>query len=387
MQKKIILAEELEKTLRDMRSHMPKFIMSDIKSNNTSILKDPNICYDEQMFNIISSRFSHICDNFNDDILSYPKEEIFNKIGKLMQICQAKERNIRPQLEKLCFNAIVELFDIPEDTVLISLNLLEDIEQGKSFNVQPKTGEENAYEQFSDIENEAKEVQKRRFLNILITGAAVSLTNIGLKKILSDLFDLDEELPHLYSKILKVNEYFNFISNIKITDRNPQQAGYEEVMLGTSVNQPSVKAYGLILPVLLQEAIRGLLELCISNGLPDNENFAKLIIDKADALMYEPWDERIGPELWRFIAESSGCMTNTKIIPMMLSNLSSLDTDDILDFARENLAFTKQAKKMNAFLYQETRHDIEYDGFQDRIMQKQTDADVIEDEYFKEDEL
>lgn len=387
MQKKIILAEELEKTLRDMRSHMPKFIMADIKSNNTSILKNPNICYDEQLLNIVSSRFSHICDNFNDDILSYSKEEIFNKIGKLMQICQAKERNIRPQLEKICFNGIVELFDIPEDTVSISLNLLEDIEQGKSFNVQPKTGTENAYEQFSDIEHEAKEVQKKRFLNILITGAAISLTNAGLKKILPDLFDLDEELPHLYSKILKVNEYFNFVNNIKITDRNPQQAGYEEVTLGTSNSQPSVKAYGLILPILLQEAIRGLLELCISNGLPDDENFAKLIIDKADALMYEPWDERIGPELWRFFMETSGCMANTKIIPMMLSNLSSLDTDDILDFARENLSFTKNAKRMNMRLFQMTKHDVEYDGFQDRIMKKQNDADVIEDEYFEEDEL
>ena len=42
---------------------------------------------------------------------------------------------------------------------------------------------------------------------------------------------------------------------------------------------------------------------------------------------------------------------------------------------------------MNAILYDETKHENDYDDFEGRLMQRQSDADVIEDEYFLEDEL
>ena len=370
------------------RNKLPQFIVDSIETNRTSLMKEPVICPDEQLLKLMNARFTAVCSNFNDNILAHAPTEVFNKLGRLIQICQAKERNIRPQLEKFCYNTIVELFDIPEDCITLSLSIDESISPDKSFQVSPKTGSnEEPYREYADIENDSKEIQKRRILNIMVTGAAMDLTNRGLKKILSEVFDLDEELPHLYSKILKINEYLNFVSNIKISDRNPQQAGYENLTLGTTASIPKIDAHGLIFPILLQEAIRGLLELCVSNGLPDDEKIALKVIDKADALMYSVWDERIGPEIWNYVCKSASSNIDTKIIPSMLSNISTLPVDDFIGYARETFCRTEKGKRMNAILYDETKHEKDYDDFEGRLMQKQSDADVIEDEYFLEDEL
>lgn len=373
---------------KNIEANIPKFIFSDIQGNRTSLMKEPSICPDECLKKMMKERFGDVCSNFNDDILSYTQEEVFNKLGKLIQICQAKERNIRSQLEQLCYTALVDLFNIPEDTIELKLSLDEEICKDKCFPITPKTGMNDEYNEYSELENEAFEIQKRRILNIIITGAAMDLVNRGLKRVLSNIFEMDEELPHLYSKIMKINEYLNFISDIKITDKNPQQGGYEELTLGTTLKAPVVEAHGIIFPILLQESIRCLLELCISNGLPNDEKEANKIMDKADALMYSVWDERIGAAVWKFISRPmAGKYLNTKVLPSMFANISSLPVEEFINYARETFCMTKKGTRMNRILYDETEHEIEYDDFEGQLMQKQNDASVINDEYFSEDEL
>lgn len=193
------------------KNNLPQFIIDNIEANKTSLLKEPSICPDEQLLKLMNARFISICTNFNDNILAHTPKEVFNKLSRLIQICQAKERNIRPQLEKLCYNTLVELFDIPEDSVDFILKIDEKISMDKIFQITPKTGNsEETYNEYADIENDSKELQKRRILNIIITGAAMDLANKAMKKALSETFELDEELPHLYSKIMKINEYLNF---------------------------------------------------------------------------------------------------------------------------------------------------------------------------------
>ena len=84
------------------KNKLPKFIVDGIETNRTSLLKEPVICPDEQLLKLMNARFAAVCSNFNDNILAHAPTEVFNKLSKLIQICQAKERNIRPQLEKLC---------------------------------------------------------------------------------------------------------------------------------------------------------------------------------------------------------------------------------------------------------------------------------------------
>lgn len=362
---------------------LPSFIIKDIEGNKTSIMKEPSICPDICIEKLLEKRFSKICDNFNDDITSYSNTEIFNKLNKLIQICQAKERSIRPQLEKICYNALVDLFNLPKDTFILEFHLDEDISKNKNFNITPQSGEGVVYKDYSELENLLNEVQKRRVLNIIITGFAINLVNDGIKKSLSDIFSLDEELPHLYSKILKINEYLNFVSNNKLTDKNPQQAGYSKLILRGETQLPILESHGIIFPILLQESIRCFLEYSISNGLPQDKGLADKVIDKCDALMFSIWDERIGPEICKRIDRKIG----TKMIPLMVKNISSLPANDFIEYARETFCDTERGHHMNDILYDETLYEYQYSDFEERLLQKQNDADVINDEYFDENEL
>ena len=65
---------------------------------------------------VVVKRYEHVCKYFLDNIDNVTKEEVSNKIDKLIKKCIEKERPIRPQLENLCYNTLIDLFNIPEDS-------------------------------------------------------------------------------------------------------------------------------------------------------------------------------------------------------------------------------------------------------------------------------
>ena len=84
-----------------------------------------------------------------------------------------------------------------------------------------------------EAESLSNEIQKRRFVNMLCVGGSIVLADKAKELFLHKVFELDEELPHLYSRILKLNELYLFISRVKIRDGFLQQGGYVEVTLPT----------------------------------------------------------------------------------------------------------------------------------------------------------
>ena len=97
---------------------------------------------------------------------------------------------------------------------------------------------------------------------------------------LGKIFELDEELPHLYSRLMKLNELYLFISKIKIRDGFLQQGGYVEVTLPSDEKIANVNVNAMIFPILLTESIRGILELSASFGLPDEQDLSNQVMKK-----------------------------------------------------------------------------------------------------------
>lgn len=89
--------------------------------------------------------------------------------------------------------------------------------------------------------------------------------------------------------------------------------GKVDVNLSSSDNIVSIKSQGILMPILLEETIKGILELAISHGLPKNSAKAQYIISKSDFKLAEMWDMRIGLPLWEHIL---GCLKNNKLISM-----------------------------------------------------------------------
>lgn len=390
--RKIFINERQAKILREAMdlhnslslTNMP--ILGEIRSREFALADNP--CFPVYNKNLLAGlaleEYERLVSNFSDDITSRKPQEIASKLSKLITIAQEKERENKEALEKIAYNTLVDLFSIPEDCIDIDIELEEAISPDKQFHITPDTGDVT-YSDTSEIEMEAMEVDKRHMMNAIVMGATTELMDIAMKEAMKELFDIDEELPHLYSRIIKISDYLNFIYTPKIDDKNHSQGGYVDISLGSDVKNALMEAHGICFPILMHEAIRGLLELCASNGLPDDMEQAKYILDKSDALINEPWNKRFGPSIWRKIVKNNEIDTND--IPYIISGISKLDTDTFFHVFKEIVAGTSTGDELLGQMIDKIRRDKDYGDFEDDMLQKQSDTQIISDSYFSDDEI
>lgn len=349
--------------------------------------KESNIPLDDKGFSkkILTKRFDEIKKDFTDDISQIPLEKVSNHFNKLMRLCQEKEKNIRPQLEKLCYNTLVQLFNIPEDEIIFKCELVDFIDSGLEFHISPDTNEDYEYNSLDEIDGEGTEVQKRRLIDSLVYGVSMSLFEKAKKMYINELFDIDEELPHLYSKLIKINEYLLFNVDDEVKDDNHHQGGFVKVVLGNEEKMSNIDVKALTFPILLIESIKGIMELISSNGLPDDFNVAKNVLNKADILEEEPWDMRFGVGLWNMVTLNRDI--EPKIIPDFFGKLIDIDAKDFISLFKELANNTKIGKQAIGELLDDCEYNSKYNDFEKDILVKQSEKDLISDGYFTEEEL
>ena len=349
--------------------------------------KESNIPLDDKEFSkkILTKRFDEIKKDFTDDISQIPLEKASNHFNKLMRLCQEKEKNIRPQLEKLCYNTLVQLFNIPEDEIIFKCELVDFIDNGLEFHISPDTNEDYEYNSLDEIDGEGIEVQKRRLIDSLVYGVSMSLFEKAKKIYINELFDIDEELPHLYSKLIKINEYLLFNVDDEVKDDNHHQGGFVKVVLGNEEKMSNIDVKALTFPILLIESIKGIMELISSNGLPDDFNVAKNVLNKADILEEEPWDMRFGVGLWNMVTLNRDI--EPKIIPDFFGKLIDIDAKDFISLFKELANNTKIGKQAIGELLDDCEYNSKYNDFEKDILVKQSEKDLISDGYFTEEEL
>ena len=95
---------------------------------------------------------------------------------------------------------------------------------------------------------------------------------------------------------------------------------------------------GVFFPVLLHELIKGVMETMATQGLPDSERAANLVMGKADTLPSEMWDLRLGPVIWEKFLDSYPDRIFEEdakhIQHYLFSRFSKLSTDDFFKLAR-----------------------------------------------------
>ena len=387
--KKVTISEAQERIINEAlisRVQLPSHIFSDIERGDVPF--DSTYFYSGKLLlDLAVKRFQEVKDAFSDDISAYSNKQILSELSRLIVKCRKKEENIREQLEKICFNALVELFDIPsQDGVKIEGELVPEISNKTQFHITPDTDEEFEYDDLQSIKTFDADAKKRCIVDAIIVGAAMRLSEKALKESLNKIFDIDEELPHLYSKIMKINDYLLFAEPVEIEDESHKQGGYVEVTLGNDITPPKIEARAVIAPILLIELIRGCMELWASHGLPDDIYAAKAAINKADALVNDPWYSRLGPVLWDKIYESIPDF-DTKLLPTFIMKLSSVPTENFEQAMSEVFAGTKAGRNFIEKIAENAKYEDEYASFEYDIQQKQSERGVIEDGYFTEEEL
>ena len=386
--RKILITEEQKKAISEalgLRVQIPSFLFKDIREGNTPLSDCAAIPNYGTLLDIAAKRYDEVKSAFSDDITSFETDKIFDKLSRLTTKCISIEANARKELEKYCINALIENFKIPEDALELSCNLVPEISRGKQFHIKPDTDEEVEYDNYESIELADSESKKRCIIDALIVGGSMRMSEKFIGENISSIFMVDEELPHLYSQIMKINDYLVFTQNIEIKDESHKQGGYVDVSIGDDVTKTKIKAEAVIFPILLIECIRGCMELWASHGLPDSMSEAKNVLNIADTLENDPWYIRFGPVMWdRLVGDNENYVEH---LPTFFSMLCSLDADKFNKLLIEVFAGTKLGKEKVAELMKQAEYKDEYSSFEYDISKKQSDTTLITDEYFSEDEI
>ena len=394
--KHIIITEEQEKALKEsiLLNSFPEDIADAVYKNKTSIGNNPalpNIFEKGYIEKLVEKRFKGCVDELKKigEIDDVPDTDMQTVLGKLVLKCQKLEEPHRPELEKIVANYLIDLFGIPDDSIQMELSLVDDVDlSSSSIKLDPADGDEFIeYEDVLDAESIKDEVYKRRLIDAMSMGAGMKISS-NIKDYMKEIYEINPTLIDLYRKILALNDYLLFTKeDIGMTEEDKHQLGTVEVVLGQVEESPKILAQGVIFPILLSEAVRGLMELFASHGLPQEFEKAQSVLSKSDYLKAEPWDMRIGPAWWEIVSDSFGDGVKTDLIPYLYKRISQLPVKKFNFFMREVLAKTRKGKRMMAKIAEKAQYEKEYSGFEDKMSKFSTDKNVIMDEYIHPDEL
>lgn len=368
---------------------LPQFLFKMIKNHTTSLGDNEafppsdNYPFD---YTLLKTRYNEVCDEIeNIGISSLDEDSLMSELSSLVKNCKELERPIRDSLEKICENALNKLFAIPEESINLKFKLVDKVRFKKSIRMKPESNDEAQYtfKDIADIDLSNKAIAKRRFIDALIQGASYTYGNIeGLY--INEIDKISPELPRMYRKIRAINDYLLFTKKEEMSDDKPMQGSYVETHIGFSDSKPIINVQGIIFPLLLQEAIRGMFELFSSHGLPQDRAKAEYIVKKADFVLAEPWDLRLGVGLWNMIF---GGVKDTNMIPYMFTAFVKIPTDEFNLSVKEILSSTEKGHAIVDELIKNAEYDNGYQQFTNRINARNLDKSLIQDSYFTGSEV
>lgn len=380
------IAKELENRVQPL-SDLPQDIKNVLRSHKTSLGIHPSFPPEEEVpFDAIITKLRF--DEVRDEIIKYNLEDyspntLQTVLKELIDSCKEIESNFKQQLQNICYNYIVDLFQVPEGLVAFTCTLVNAVDDNKAPVQDTETIE---FENITQRTRLHDAVYKRRIINAIITGGAMRLSKIN-KSLIGELYELSPELPKLYRKITAINNYLLFTkNNMNISEKNKKQSGISYLTIGNDQVKNKIVAEGEIFPVLLHESIRGFLEMFAAYGLPSSKKECSYVMSKADFINAEPWDMRLGPALWDILIESFGD-PDTPFLPMVLTVFFSQTTPKFNTILQEIFGETKFGEHLAQKIVAKAEEIYEADDFDELMKKKQTDSSIINDQYFLPDEL
>ena len=363
---------------------LPQFLFKLVKTHTTSLGDNEAFpASDEYPFDytLLKERYNEVCDAIDDiGLESLDVDYLISELSSLLKKCKELEKPVRDSLERVCENAVNKLFAIPEETINMHFKLVDKIKFKGAIRMKPESNDSLKYtfKDIADIDLSNKAIAKRRFIDSLIQGASYLYSNVeGLY--IEDIDRINPELPRLYRRIRIINDLLLFAKKEEMSDDKPMQGSYVETHLGLNNTRTTIKAQGIIFPLLLHEAIKGLFELFSAHGLPKDRKKAQYIIKKADFILAEPWDLRFGVGLWRMIF---GGVEDTNMIPYMFTSLVKIPADEFNVSVKEILSNTEKGHEIISGLMKDAEYDNGYQQFTNRINAKNLDKSLIQDSYF-----
>ena len=253
-----------------------------------------------------------------------------------------------------------------------------------------KTSDNFSFDDIDDMNALSDEIYKRRMLNALVTGAAMYYMNI-IGDYIKEVFEINSDLPALYKKVIDYNTLLLYYEKDTFDEEKTTDGGKVDVTISSELEFPTIKAEALLFPILVEETIRGVLELAVSHGLPQNIEKAKYVLSKADFKLAEVWDMRLGYALWKLIeseVEKCGFDIVELGINFFLMEISQMDCQMFNKTLQEIFARTKKGKEIITDIAEKISYNKEKDDFDDYIQTKNdSEVQINDDEFFEPEEL
>ena len=394
---KVILKEEQQEKLK-----LPPFIYKAIANKTTSIGDNEAL----PPFGDFGFEYSVVKKGFEeaDEIISKYVERgeleskdvnyLVSVLSEKIEKCKKIEKTLKPQLEKLCENIVNSYFSIPSDTINLKCTLVGEVTPKNTIRVLPESDNEGNIYDFEDADEAIltnKIILKRRFINCLIQGLSHWLST-DLDDWCDTVVEMNDEVWNLWFNIIHITNYLLYTKKDEVNEKHPDLLSYVEVKLGKKGRKTNIEAQGVIFPFLLRDTIRGLMELFSANGLPKDTRKAMYIIRKSDFLVAEPWDLRLGIGIIDVLQTSfkkyhAGLLFNTDKIPFFFSDLCKLDVEEFNSVMKNFLLGTRKGEIIAHEMDEIVSHNIDYQKFKDRIVQKNIKTSVINDGNFSKEEL
>jgi hypothetical protein len=347
---------------------MDKQLEEDLVKRNHSLGKHPIFPEgDESTFEekIMGERFTEVVNRYKRyfDTDSINNRHVISEMMPMVYETMGIEAKHKKSLEQLAVEMVREEFDMGEDVVEIHAELTNKINmEGTKKNPKPMATEVE-FKNHDEMSSANEEVYKRRFINAMIQGAAKKCNHM-FHMADDKLIDLDPRLPNKYAKLMSAADYMYYI--IPKMD-NGVNGGVVRVQFPTTSNPKAViHAQAMVLPVLIHELVKGVMELVSAHGLPKKKRIGEYVINKADFLAAEPWDMRLGPAIWgRFTKMINPDDFNLKHHIYM--EMVSLPVKEFNVKMREVMAGTKEGKKIIEEIVKNIKTDLKEEDFNEAM--------------------
>ena len=187
------------------------------------------------------------------------------------------------------------------------------------------------------------------------------------------LNDINPDLVGLYSIVMSVNDLMYWVmpdmeGMIGGGGAEQAMAGKEELDLET--DPPTIKAKGLMFPILVHELYKGVMEYVSAHGLPSDPDMAQEVIGMEDTLPAEVWDLRLGPVIWEKFLEVYpddffDADEQKRIKNYFYFKFVSLEAEQFLSLAKEILSGSQKGKDQVKKMIDEIVNQLKQEDYED----------------------
>lgn len=237
--------------------------------------------------------------------------------------------------------------------------------EGEQMQVEPgEESEEERAELGLDVPEIATEydaeAKKRRFVNLLIQGAAIN-KNYAYHQIADQLRAIDPNILTTYGKLMSIAELMYWMAPEDVFNQmqgSGQGGGGMEEVTPEEDGTYTIRAYAMVFPVLIQELAKGLYEF-LSHNEDEPEDVRKYAYNKGDTLGGEQWDIMKGPGVWRHLNHLVNQANAGELMGKIYRHLVTLPTDTFNELMQEILRETPRGREYIQQIANEIRGEEE----------------------------